>query len=242
MSGDVQVRFCERPGVRFPRATHLVVGFQHHEEAERFLGELRERFAKFGLALHPEKTRLIEFGRYANRDRRERGDGKPETFNFLGFTHICTKTRKGYFTVLRQTMKNRLRAKLKVVKTELNRRMHEPIAKMGAYLRSVLLGHYRYYGVPLNYRALEAFMSGVFRLWRRVLSRRSQNGRIDARRAKSLETRWLPRPEICHPYPLVRLGVITQGKSRMRNVARPIMWRVRRGAVLSAVSRRIFAT
>jgi RNA-directed DNA polymerase len=205
--GDVVV-------VRF--ADDFVVGFQHHEEAERFLGELRERFAKFGLALHPEKTRLIEFGRYANRDRRERGDGKPETFNFLGFTHICTKTRKGYFTVLRQTMKNRLRAKLKVVKTELNRRMHEPIAKMGAYLRSVLLGHYRYYGVPLNYRALEAFMSGVFRLWRRVLSRRSQNGRIDARRAKSLETRWLPRPEICHPYPLVRLGVITQGKSRMR--------------------------
>jgi len=205
--GDVVV-------VRF--ADDFVVGFQHHEEAERFLGELRERFAKFGLALHPEKTRLIEFGRYADRDRRERGDGKPETFNFLGFTHICTKTRKGHFTVLRQTMKNRLRAKLKVVKTELSQRMHEPIAKMGAYLRSVLLGHYRYYGVPLNYRALEAFMSGVFRLWRRALGRRSQNGRIDARRAKSLEIRWLPRPEICHPYPLVRLGVITQGKSRMR--------------------------
>jgi hypothetical protein len=94
--------------------------------------------------------------------------------------------------------------------------MHEPIAKMGAYLRSVLLGHYRYYGVPLNYRALEAFMSGAFRLWRHALGRRSQNGRIDPRRAKSLEIRWLPRPEICHPYPLVRFAVITQGKSRMR--------------------------
>jgi RNA-directed DNA polymerase len=205
--GDVVV-------VRF--ADDFVVGFQHREEAERFLDELRERFAKFGLALHPEKTRLIEFGRFADRDRRGRGDRKPETFNFLGFTHICMKTQKGHFTVLRQTMKNRLRAKLKVVKAELTRRMHEPIPAMGAYLRSVLLGHYRYYGVPLNRRALEAFMAGVFRLWRRLLGRRSQNGRIDARQAKALEIRWLPRPEICHPYPLVRLGVITQGKSRMR--------------------------
>jgi hypothetical protein len=185
-------------------------------DAERFLRELHKRLENFGLQLHPEKTRLIEFGRFAAESRERKGLGKPETFNFLGFTHICTKTRKGHFTVLRQTMKNRLRAKLKVVKTELSQRMHEPIAKMGAYLRSVLLGHYRYYGVPLNYRALEAFMSGVFRLWRRALGRRSQNGRIDARRAKSLEIRWLPRPEICHPYPLVRLGVITQGKSRMR--------------------------
>jgi RNA-directed DNA polymerase len=135
-------------------ADDFAVGLQRHEESERFLDQLRERFAKFGLALHPEKTRLIEFGRFADRDRRERGDGKPETLNFLGFTHICAKTRNGcHFTVLRQTTKDRLRAKLKVVKGELTRRMHEPIAKMGVYLRSVLLGHYRDYGVPSNYRA-----------------------------------------------------------------------------------------
>ena len=129
-------------------ADDFVVGFEHREEAERFLAELRERFAKFGLELHPDKTRLIEFGRYARPNRRARGEGKPETFNFLGFTHSCGKTRKGRFTVLRQTMRKRLQAKLQEVKAELRRRMHDPSRSKGAYLRSVVLGHVRYYGVP----------------------------------------------------------------------------------------------
>jgi hypothetical protein len=132
--------------VRF--ADDFVVGFQYRDEAKRFLAELRERLGKFGLELHPEKTRLIEFGRFATRNRQKRGEGKPETFNFLGFTHICGKTRAGRFTVLRQTMRKKWQAKLKEVSVELRRRMHDPVPEQGAYLRSVVTGHARYYGVP----------------------------------------------------------------------------------------------
>jgi RNA-directed DNA polymerase len=131
--------------VRF--ADDFVAGFEHREEAEQFLAELRERVAKFGLTLHPDKTRRIEFGRLAADNRRRRGDGKPETSNFLGFTHSCGKTRRGRFTVLRQTMRQRWHAKLKAVKAELRQRLHEPLSAVGAYLRSVVLGHVRYYGV-----------------------------------------------------------------------------------------------
>src|SRR5712691_11607385 len=145
MSGDVHVRFCERPGVGFPRATHLIVGFEHREDAERFWVDLRERFAKFGLELHPEKTRLLEFGPCAAERRQRVGLGKPETFNFLGFTHIGARTRKGRFTVLRQTERKRLQAKLGEVKAELWRRLHDPVSVVGAWLRSVILGHLRYY-------------------------------------------------------------------------------------------------
>src|SRR5712691_11457421 len=123
MSGDVHVRFCERPGVRLPRATHLIVGFQHRADAERFLAELRERFTKFSLELHSEKTRLVEFGPFAAENRRRAGQGKPETFNFLGFTHICGKKRNGRFTVVRQTIRKRVQAKLSEVKAELRRRL-----------------------------------------------------------------------------------------------------------------------
>jgi hypothetical protein len=137
--------------VRF--ADDFVVGFEHRREAERFLAELRERFAQFGMALHPDKTRLIEFGRFADRNRRGRGDGKPETFDSLGFTHACGKTRRGKFAVLRQTMRKRWQAKLREVRTELRRRLHDPLPEQGAYLRSVLLGHNRYYGVPRKARA-----------------------------------------------------------------------------------------
>jgi len=200
--------------VRF--ADDFVVGFQHHEEAERFLAELRERFSKFGLALHPDKTRLIEFGRYAARNRRWRGERKPETFNFLGFTHSCAKTRSGKFTVLRQTMRTRWQAKLKEIKHELRRRMHTPVSEQGAYLRSVVSGHFQYYGVPMNRPALGAFLMAVGRLWCRTLRRRSQRHRVTWQRMKRLMHRWLPRPRICHPYPFVRLGVPTQGRSRMR--------------------------
>jgi group II intron reverse transcriptase/maturase len=200
--------------VRF--ADDFVAGFQHRQEAERFLAELRERFAKFGLELHADKTRIVEFGRYAEQNRRNRGAGKPETFNFLGFTHSCGKTRKGHFTVLRQTMRQRWQAKLRTLKEELRRRMHEPISEQGAYLRSVLLGHYRYYGVPLNGAALGAFRGAVGYLWRTVLRRRSQGNHLPWRRMRRYIQRWFPMPRVCHPYPLVRLGVFTQGGSRMR--------------------------
>ena len=216
MSGDVQVRFCERLAVRFRRATHLVVGFEHRTEAERFLTELRERFASFGLELHPDKTRLIEFGRFADRDRRGQGRGKPETFDFLGFTHSCTKTRAGKFTVLRQTMRKRWQAKLADVTAELRRRLHDPVPEQGAYLRSVVMGHFRYYGVPMNGPTLGAFRYAIGRIWCRVLRRRSQRHRVNWSRMRRLISTWLPPARICHPYPFVRLNVVTQGGSRMR--------------------------
>jgi group II intron reverse transcriptase/maturase len=200
--------------VRF--ADDFVVGFQHREEAERFLAEIRERFAQFGLELHPEKTRLIEFGRYADKNRRDRGDGKPESFNFLGFTHISGKTRKGWFTVLRQTMRKRWQAKVQAVRIELKRRLHDPVPEVGAYLRSVVTGHYRYFGVPMNGPALGAFRNAIAHTWRWMLRRRSQKSRMPWSRFAKYAARWLPHPRICHPYPLVRFAVTTQGKSRMR--------------------------
>jgi group II intron reverse transcriptase/maturase len=200
--------------VRF--ADDFVVGFQHRHEAERFLAELRERLAQFGLELHPGKTRLLEFGRFADKNRRDRGDGKPETFDFLGFTHACGKTRRGKFTVLRQTMRRRWQAKLREVKAELRRRLHDPIPEQGAYLRSVLLGHTRYYGVPRNGPSLTAFRNATSRLWRAALMRRSQTGFVSWTRMARHIARWLPTPHICHPYPNQRLAFVTQGKSRMR--------------------------
>jgi group II intron reverse transcriptase/maturase len=206
-SGDVIV-------VRY--ADDFIVGFQHRAEAERFLAALRPRFAKFGLELHPDKTRLIEFGRYAAHNRKRRGLGKPETFNFLGFTHICGKTRKGIFTVLRQTMPTRLNAKLAEIKTELTRRMHDPVPEVGGWLRSVVEGHFRYYAVPMNGPALMAFRFRVVGHWFRALCRRSQKGRITWERMKRLTIRFLPPTRIYHPYPLQRFGVVTPGRSRMR--------------------------
>ena len=157
-------------------ADDVVVGFEHREEAERVLAERRERIARFGLSRHPDKTRLLEFGRYAARNRRDRGDGTPQTFNVLGFTHACSQTRKGRFTVLRQTMRQRWQAKLREVKAELRRRLHTPIPIQGAYLRSVVLGHTRYYGVPRHGSSIGAFHQGLGRVWRVMLMCRSQNG------------------------------------------------------------------
>ena len=194
--------------VRF--ADDIVLGFQVKSDAERFWAELTERFRKFALELHPEKTRLLEFGPFAVANRKRRGEGKPETFNFLGFTHICGKKRSnGMFTVVRQTMRKRLQAKLKAVKTELRRRMHHPIPDMGRWLRSVVSGHSRYYGVPMNTPALHIFRFQVGWLWHRVLSRRSQNGRILWDRMRRLINRWLPPVRIYHDYPLRRMGVVT---------------------------------
>ena len=200
--------------VRF--ADDIVVGFESREDAERFQGELRERFAKFNLELHADKTRLIEFGRFAEARRRRRGEGKPETFTFLGFTHICGRTREGWFVVLRQTVAKRMRGKLQALKEELRRRRHYPVPKMGLWLRSVLLGHYRYYGVPRNWHALSRFHYQVRRLWHRALRRRSQRGSVSWSRMQCLTNRYLPYPRIMHPYPEQRLRVTTRGKSPVR--------------------------
>jgi len=194
--------------VRF--ADDIVVGFQNRADAERFQAELSERFAKFHLELHPEKTRLLEFGPFAIERRRKRGQGKPETFAFLGFTHICGKKRSnGRFTVRRKTIRKRLQAKLNQIKAELRRRMHHPIREQGAWLRSVVGGHIRYYGVPTNSAALSTFRRQVGRLWLRTLRRRSQRSRLTWARMQRHIDRWLPPAHICHPYPLKRLGVIT---------------------------------
>ena len=191
-------------------ADDVVVGFQRKLDAEQFWRELTERFRKFGLELHPVKTRLLEFGPYAVENRRKRGQGKPETFNFLGFTHICGKKRSnGRYTVIRQTIRKRLQAKLSEVKAELKRRLHDPIPEVGKWLGSVVGGHIRYYGVPMNGRALAVFRYQVGRLWQRALERRSQNGRVLWERMRRLMASYLPPVTICHPYPLRRLGVIT---------------------------------
>ena len=200
-SGDIIV-------VRF--ADDIVLGFQYKSDAERFWKELEERFRKFRLELHPDKTRLLEFGPYAVDQRKGRGQAKPETFNFRGFTHICGKKRSnGRFTVLRQTIRARLQAKLCEVKTQLKRRMHDPVPEVGKWLRSVVEGHNRYYGVPMNSPALRLFRFHVVRFWHRALSRRSQNGRVRWDRMWRIVNRWLPPPRIHHPYPLRRLGVVT---------------------------------
>ena len=194
--------------VRF--ADDIVLGFQVKSEADQFRAELAERMRKFNLELHPEKTRLLEFGPYAIDNRPRREEGKPETFNFLGFTHICVKKRSnGMYTVLRQTIRKRLQAKLNEVKAELRRRMHEPIPEQGKWLQAVVRGHIRYYGVPMNRPALALFRFQVAWLWHRTLSRRSQRGRVLWDRMRRLNTRWLPLPRVCHPYPLRRMGVVT---------------------------------
>jgi RNA-directed DNA polymerase len=190
-------------------ADDFIVGFQHRVDAERFLVELRERFTKFNLELHPEKTRLLEFGPFAAEHRQRAAQGKPETFNFLGFTHICGKKRNGRFTVVRQTIRKRMQAKLSEVKAELRRRMHAPIPVVGAWLRTVVGGHLRYYGVPMNGPALFTFRFQVGWLWYRALRRRGQRRPLTWDRMRRLIQRWLPPARISHPYPLRRLGVVT---------------------------------
>jgi RNA-directed DNA polymerase len=197
-------------------ADDWVAGFQYRDDAERFWRAVEDRLGQFGLKLHPDKTRLIEFGRYARDNRRRRGQGKPDTFDFLGFTHCCGKTRKGKFMVLRLTSGKRMRAKLLAVKTELRRRMHQPIAEQGKYLRAVVAGHGRYFAVPCNGARVLAFRFQVGRLWHRTLCRRSQSKHMSWKRMHKIVAHWLPSPHICHPYPNQRLIVTTQGRSRMR--------------------------
>jgi RNA-directed DNA polymerase len=197
-------------------ADDWVAGFQYRGDAQRFQKEVAARLNSFGLALHPAKTRLIEFGRFARDNLGRRGQGKPQTFDFLGFTHCCGLTRKGKFMVLRMTSAKRMRAKLQALKLELRRRMHRPIREQGEYLRAVVLGHARYFGVPDNGARLHAFRFQVARLWYRTLCRRSQTHHLPWRRMYRLLAHWLPSPHICHPYPNQRLIVTTQGRSRMR--------------------------
>jgi RNA-directed DNA polymerase len=197
-------------------ADDFVVGFQHLGDAKRFLKDLRERFAKFNLELHPDKTRLIEFGRFAASNRKERGLKKPDTFDFLGFTHLCGKTKDGRFWLRRVTIKKRLRAKLKALKEELQRRRHFPIPVQGQWLASVVRGHLAYYAVPGNIDAVSAFRDQVRRYWREALRRRSQRSRMTWERFSRIDARWLPRARIVHPHPSVRFAARSQGRSPLR--------------------------
>jgi RNA-directed DNA polymerase len=190
-------------------ADDFVAGFEHEQDARRFLADLRERFAKFGLELHPDKTRLIEFGRHAARHRAARGLGKPETFDFLGFTHLCGKTKRGGFWLRRITISKRMRAKLVEVKDQLKRRWHQPIPEQGKWLASVVRGHLAYYAVPGNSHAIRAFRDQVTRHWCKALRRRSQRHRLDWNRMNRMAKRWLPPARILHPYPEVRFAART---------------------------------
>jgi group II intron reverse transcriptase/maturase len=197
-------------------ADDFVVGFEHREDAERFWAELKERFQKFDLELHEGKTRLIEFGRHARTNRQRYGQGKPETFDFLGFTHICGTTRKGRFCVLRRTSRKRLRAKLASLKQALRQRMHLPIPVVGRWLGCVVAGFNQYHGVPRNRGSLSAFRHALIGLWMRTLRRRSHRHRLTWHRFYRLVDDYIPVPRILHPYPHTRLRQRLQGRSPVR--------------------------
>ena len=188
-------------------ADDFIVGFEHEADARRFLDALRERLKKFALSLHPEKTRLVEFGRHAEENRRRLGLGKPETFNFLGFTFICGRSKRGKFQIRRKSRRDRMRAKLQAVKQELRRRMHQPIPEQGKWLRQVITGYFNYHAVPTNSRALAAFRYYVTEHWRRMLRRRSQTGGLTWQRITRLANDWLRKPAILHPWPKARFAV-----------------------------------
>jgi len=200
--------------VRF--ADDFVVGFEQQADAQRFLADLRERFAKFNLELHPDKTRLIEFGRHAARRRSARGLGRPETFDFLGFTHFCGKTRNGRFWLRRITISKRMRAKLRAVNDQLKFRRHQPIPAQGTWLASVVRGHFAYYAVPGNIDAVSAFRTQATRNWLKALRRRSHKTSLTWARMDRLATRWLPPARVLHPYPEQRFDVRTLGRSPVR--------------------------
>jgi len=188
-------------------ADDIVVGFEHETDARRFLEAMRERFEEFALSLHPDKTRLIEFGRHAAADRERRGLGKPETFDFLGFTFICGRSRAGKFLVRRKTRRDRMRAKLQAIKQELRQRMHQPIPDQGRWLRQVVNGYFNYHAVPTNSQTLVTFRFFVTELWRRTLRRRSQKDGMTWERISRLANDWLPKPRVLHPWPQARFAV-----------------------------------
>src|SRR6202048_4733828 len=188
-------------------ADDVVLGFQHENDARRFLDAMRARFEEFALSLHPDKTRLIEFGRHAAADREKRGLGKPETFNFLGFTFICGKSRRGTVLLKRKTRRDRMRAKLQAIKQELRQRRHQPIPVQGKWLRQVVKGYFHYHAVPTNSRALTTFRFFVTELWQRSLRRRGQKDGTTWERITRLANDWLPKPRILHPWPQARFAV-----------------------------------
>jgi RNA-directed DNA polymerase len=188
-------------------ADDIIVGFEHETDARRFLDAMRNRLEKFALSLHPDKTRLIEFGRYAANRRGRHGLGKPESFSFLGFTFICGKSRQGIFQLKRKTRRDRMRAKLRAVKQEMRRRMHQPIPLQGRWLQQIVSGHFNYHAVPTNSRALHAFRHSVAELWHRSLRRRSQKDGMSWQRFTQLANDWLPKPKILHPWPERRFAV-----------------------------------
>jgi len=188
-------------------ADDVVVGFQHETDARRFWDAMRERLQEFSLTLHPDKTRLIAFGRFAAAKRTQRGLGKPETFNFLGFTFICGKTRQGKFLVMRRSRGDRVRAKLREIKEEMLRRRHEPIPEQGKWLAQVVGGFFAYHAVPTNSRTLGAFHRRVTELWKRALQRRSQRADLTWERMERLANDFLPKPRILHPWPHMRFAV-----------------------------------
>jgi RNA-directed DNA polymerase len=188
-------------------ADDIVAGFEHEADARRFWDAMRERLWEFSLSLHPDKTRLIEFGCHAAARRARRGLGKPETFNFLGFTFFCGKSRRGKFLIHRKTRRDRMRAKLREIKEELRRRMHHPIPDQGRWLRQVVSGFFAYHAVPTNSAALGAFRHHVTTLWRRTLRQRSQKDRTRWDRIAKLKNEWLPKPRILHPWPSQRFAV-----------------------------------
>jgi RNA-directed DNA polymerase len=198
-------------------ADDFVLGFQRAYDAKRLLGHLRERLAKFRLELHPDKTRLLRFGRFAAAQRKEKGEsGAPQTFNFLGLTHCCGRSKSGLFLLLRHTMRSRLTAKVHEITLELRRRLHEPIVSQGKWLGAVVRGHYAYYGVPTNIEALDVLRSEVTHRWFKSLRRRSQRRRLNWTRMDRLAQQWLPRARIVHPWPQQRFAVRTRDKSPVR--------------------------
>jgi len=188
-------------------ADDIVVGFEHKAQAEQFLADLRQRMEKFALTLHPEKTRLIEFGRFAAPSRAKKGLGKPETFNFLGFTHICGRSARGRFVLMRKSRRDRMRAKLRAIKDALWRRMHLPIPQLGKWLGQVVRGYFNYHAVPTNTESLAAFKHHVTDLWRRALRRRSQKDRTTWARMTRLAADYLPVARVLHPWPDARFDV-----------------------------------
>jgi len=187
-------------------ADDTIVGFQYQTDADRFLENLRERLAMFGLELHPDKTRRIEFGRYAEQNRKRRGEGKPETFDFLGFTHISGKNSMGRFMVRRTTIRKRMRAKLRAIQQQLQQRRHDPVPDTGKWLRSVVQGYFNYYAVPGNLTSLGIFRDRVMAHWWRTLRRRSQQRSVSWTRILTLAQRWLPTPRALHPFPDARFA------------------------------------
>ena len=183
------------------------MGFQHEDDARRFWDAMRDRLRTFSLTLHPEKTRLIEFGRFAAKNRTLRGLGKPETFKFLGFIFICGRSRRGSFLLQRKSRGDRMQTKLREIKEALRKRMHEPIPEQGKWLRQVVRGYFAYHAVPTNSRALGAFRYHVTDLWRRTLRRRSQKDGMTWERVNRLANAWLPKPRILHPWPDQRFAV-----------------------------------